>query len=169
MKIIMTALLVLFVSGCAHYLYQGDFKAKNNLDEVSNFRLYWTRTDPFIGDDKAGPMVLNVECGTAIELTESETGIEFVEASDKYESINGETGNKIVCARVTNLNRFLDYSEGDILISSLCKPIVDDEGFSAIVPLFLATEPDLHRISINVKKKRSLISSAMKAPVLICP
>lgn len=169
MKMFTSLIFILLVSGCTHFLYQGDFQANDNLNESRQYRLWWTKTEPLIGENKAGPMILNVACGVPITLTESEAGISFIAASDKYESTIGETGTTLECAKISNLSRFVDYSKGDIVLTALCKPIADDEGFSAVTPTFLSTEQASYHIPISVKEKWSLLQSAMSAPVLECP
>lgn len=163
----LTFLVIIFlVSGCTHYLYQGDFQARDNLDETRQYRLWWTKTEPLIGADKAGPIILNVACGVPIELTESAAGISFIAGSDKYESTVGETGITLVCAKINNLSRFVDYRKGDIVLTAQCKPKADD--FS-LQPSFLSTTQESYRIPIKVKEKWSLLESALSAPVLDCP
>lgn len=168
MRILVLTILILLTSGCAHYLYQGDFKAENNLNETSQFRLWWTKTDPVVGSDKAGPIILNVACGAPVTFSESDNGIVFVEGSDKFESVNGGTGSTLVCGKITNLDRFVDYSGGDILLSSFCKPIQDDEGFGLVRSILLSTEQPTYRIPITVKKEWSFLDSALSAPGLGC-
>ncbi len=169
MKNFVAFLLILSTSGCAHYLYQGDFKAENNLNETSQFRLWWTKTEPLLGDVKAGPTILDVECGVVVEFTENNNGIEFIAAADKYEPITPSSNNQLVCGKVTNLDEFLDYEDGDILLNASCKPIIDDEGFSAINPIYLSTNHASYRIPISVKKEWSFLDNALSAPKLECP
>jgi hypothetical protein len=169
MKIFTALTLLILTSGCTHYLYQGDFEAKDNLDNSQQYRLWWTRTDPLIGDDKAGPMILNVACGTAKTFTEVEDGISFVAGSDRFESVSGQTGVELTCGKVTNLSRFLDYQKGDIELSSLCEPKPSDDGFSVTGVTFLSTSQESYRVPINVTEKWSFKDSALSPKPLDCP
>ena len=169
MKNLVVVLLLVFTTGCTHYLYQGDFNARNNVDETSHFRLWWTRTEPLLGDDKAGPMILDVACGVTVEFTESQRGIEFIAATDSYEPMAGQSIAPLVCGKVTNLNQFLTYKKGDIELTSSCRPIVDDEGFSAVVPIYLFADQASYRVPITVTEEWSFYDKALSAPKLDCP
>lgn len=169
MRILTALTLIILTSGCTHYLYQGDFEAKDNLDRSQQYRLWWTRTDPLIGNDKAGPMILNVACGTAKTFTESEDGITFVAGADRFEAINGQTGEILTCGKVNNLSSFLDYREGDIELVPLCKPKPSDDGFSVVPVTFLSTSQESYRVPITVTEKRSFKDSALNPEPLDCP
>ncbi|MFT5658606.1 MAG: hypothetical protein ACI9KN_001887 [Gammaproteobacteria bacterium] len=167
MKIITSILLILFTTGCTHYLYQGDFIAKTSQDEVSQFRLWWSKTEPWIGDEKAGPIILSVECAAPITFTESSEGIVFEGGSDKYESTIGEAGPVLICGKLTNLKRSLHYNGGKILLTSSCKPIADE--FAAIEPILLSPDVPTYKIPIKMTKDWSILSSALSADPLECP
>lgn len=169
MRILTALTLVILTSGCTHYLYQGDFEAKDNLDNSRQYRLWWTRTDPLIGDDKAGPMVLNVACGTAKTFTEAGDGITFVAGSDRFESVSGQTGETLTCGKVTNLSGFLDYRDGDIELAPLCKPKPSDDSFSVVPVTFLSTSQENYQVPITVTEKWSFKDSALSPKPLDCP
>ena len=169
MKIIAALTFIMLASGCTHYLYQGDFEANDNLDNPRQYRLWWTKTDPLVGDDKAGPMILNVTCGTAKTFTEAGNGITFVAGDDRFESVSGQTGVDLICGKVTNLDRFLDYQKGDIELTPLCKPKPSDDGFSMTEVTFLSTSQETYRVPITVTEKWSFMDSALSPKPLDCP
>ena len=169
MKIFTALTLLILTSGCTHYLYQGDFEAKDNLDNPRQYRLWWTKTDPLVGDDKAGPIILNVACGPAKTFTEAEDGITFVAGADRFESVSGQTGDILTCGKITNISRYLDYREGDIELAPLCIPKASDDGFSVVPVTFLSTSQETYRVPITVTEKWSFKDSALSPKPLDCP
>jgi hypothetical protein len=136
MKKIIVIISLLLIQGCTHTLYQSDIMSQNNLNEEQAYRLWWIKTSVFSSDKGSGSMTLDAGCSIK-QLTDSAEGIVMVLPADQYSSTSGQTGPQLNCAKVTNLQKIKDFSDGDVSIVSSCEPKQND--FSVSKLKFLRT------------------------------
>ncbi|MBC8210008.1 MAG: hypothetical protein H8E21_02995 [Gammaproteobacteria bacterium] len=131
MKKMLIIISLLLIQGCTHTLYQSDIMSKNNLDQEQAYRLWWIKTSVFSSDKGSGSMKLDMGCSRK-DLTDSGEEIVMILPADQYTSTSGQSGPKLNCAKVTNLDQIKNYKQGEIAIVSSCEPKQDDFSLSPI-------------------------------------
>lgn len=81
MKLINKGLFItvsLISTACSHTLYQAELDALNAQGDPIKTVVYWSKTSPLLGVEKAGPIMLLSECSTRrLEFVDSDQGIVF--------------------------------------------------------------------------------------------
>jgi hypothetical protein len=144
------------ISGCANFLYQGEITAPDSLGKERHFIIYWTKTDPLIGQAKAGPAILLTECSpaTRIDFADQPEGIVF-RGMPGFERLPGQTGTvslNQICGRVTNYHSLTEAMEGSMTIRMECAPISDE--FAVQPRNYLAARPEPYTFPIVEKEKK---------------
>ena len=138
-------IVLIFIQGCTHTLYQGDLVSVNNRDEQQSFRLWWIKTSLFSSAKGDGNVRLDTGCGR-YGLTESEQGVTLELPADQFQSTHAGTGDSVNCGKITNLDRIRDFNEGELALEIYCAPLND--GFS-VVNKTLPRIGMVHRFSIQ--------------------
>lgn len=128
-RIILLFFSLLFFQGCTNKLYHGEFDTLNSNDQESQVVIYWTKTEPFIGEDKAGPAILMTECSTRnLTFSETENGIYFLgtPGKDQLADKTPVPTQNTHCGKINNELKFTDIQAGPINIEILCSAIIDD-------------------------------------------
>jgi hypothetical protein len=125
--------LLLLIQGCTHTLYQGDLVSTNNLDQQQSFRLWWIKTSLFSRQKGDGSIRLDTGC-SRYGFTGSDKGLNVVLPADQYQSENGQQGDRLTCATISNLKRIRDYKQGELTVETFCSPMSDD--FSVVKKTF---------------------------------
>jgi hypothetical protein len=141
-------ILLLLIQGCTNTLYQGDLVSANNDDQQQSFRLWWIKTSLFSKQKGDGNIRLDTGC-SRYGFTESKEGMTIVLPADQYQSENGQQGDRLTCAKITNLQRISDFKEGDLNVETYCTPQNDD--FS-VVKKTLPKVNMTHKFSIKSKE-----------------
>jgi hypothetical protein len=126
-------ILLLLIQACTHTLYQGDLVSANNDDQQQSFRLWWIKTSLFSKEKGDGSIRLDTGC-SRYGFTESEMGLRVVLPADQYKSENGQQGDLLTCAKITNLKHIRDYRKGELIVETYCLPMDDD--FSVVKKTF---------------------------------
>jgi hypothetical protein len=161
------ALVLCLLPACTNILYQGELTARDAYGKERNFILYWTRTDPLIGQSKAGPAILLTECSplTRIDFSEQAEGIVFrgMPGYDRLAGQNGATDSNIICGKVANFARWTDAAEGALSVAILCEPVSDE--FAQAPRNYLAARSEPYLFSVIEKvKKWSLLGETLAGP-----
>jgi hypothetical protein len=161
-------LLTIFIlSGCTNYLYQGNIKALDSEGNERNVTLYWNKTVPFIGDDKAGPASLITECGNLITFDEQVDGIVFRGSPDRDVVVS--TGLKAsireVCGEFLKHARFVGIGEGELQVMINCKPQPGDE-FSLSSRRYIAASETPYTFNVSSHKEWSLLGKTHQSPAV---
>jgi hypothetical protein len=128
-QIIFLCFCLLFVQGCTNTLYHGEIKTLNADNQKSNVVLYWTKTEPFIGKNKAGPAKLLTECSTRrLEFVQREDGIYFfgTPGLDIQADQATVTTQHFPCGKIVNKTRFTEVQTGPLNIEIKCMAEIDD-------------------------------------------
>jgi len=112
-----------------------------------DYRFYWTKTDPMVGDATAGPGILQSTCSTPKTFADSTQGIVLELTTDQYQTQPPTTGTSVICAKILNLSEFQDYDEGDLQIRFLCRSIEDD--FAVVKRSLPAPTSDAYLVPIE--------------------
>lgn len=118
-------ILLLVLQGCTHTLYQGDLVSANNEDQQQSFRLWWIKTSLFSKQKGDGNIRLDTGC-SRYGFTESQQGLSVVLPADQYKSENGQQGDRLTCATITNLKRIRDFKQGELTVQTYCTPQNDE-------------------------------------------
>lgn len=122
-------LSLLVYQGCTNKLYHGEIDASNSDNQESKVVFYWTKTELFIGNDKAGPGILMTECSTRrLTFLEREDGIYFfgTQGMDKLADQTPLTSQDIQCGKIVNEMRFTDIQAGPVNIAIGCLADIDE-------------------------------------------
>jgi len=153
MRIILLALLLYLHAGCTNLLFQGDFTAQDSTGKERHFVLYWTRTEPLIGQSKAGPAILLTECSpyTRIDFADQPEGIVF-RGMPGFDRLAGQTGASelnLICGKILSYSSLVEAREGPLALSIFCQPVSDE--FSLQKRTYLAARPEPYALSISEK------------------
>lgn len=161
-------LLTLFVlSGCTNYLYQGNVKASDSEGNERTVILYWNKTVPFVGDDKAGPASLLTECGNLITFEEQVNGIVFRGSPDRDIVVSTGLNASIndVCGEFLKQTRFVEIGEGELQVMIKCRPQPGDE-FSVSNRRYIAASETPYTFNISSNKELSLLGKTHHSPAV---
>ena len=160
---LLTLLLVLItLQGCANSLYQSEISAQDSQGQTRQFVLYWTKTEPIIGEPKAGPAVLLTQCGVPVTFVEQPGEIVFrgVPGQDRLANQDMLPEDRI-CGRFVGETTFIDLEAGILSLTMVCEPIIGD--FS-VNRAYLKASPDLYQFQVSGKKSWSLFGKRPDAP-----
>ncbi len=154
---LLAAALWLATAGCANSLFQGELTAADAYGKDRRFVLYWTRTDPLIGQSKAGPAILLTECSplTRIEFSDQPEGILFrgMPGSDIPPGQGGTVERDPVCGKVTNYTALSEAHAGPLDVVIYCRPAPGD-GFAVQPRNYLAARSEPYIFPIDEKVRR---------------
>jgi hypothetical protein len=164
-KFVIGFLLVTAASGCANHVYQGGISALDSNGKERQVVIYWTKTDPLVGEAKAGPASLLTECGIPIFFEEQETGILFrgIPGQDHLIIGEGEDGIDMVCGRFEDQNKFTEIEDGTLSVSVYCVPLVDEFSIGSRRS-YLQARQDPYRFQITSRKEWSLFGKIPEVP-----
>ena len=173
MKRIANAFIVIAVcgaAGCTNYLYQADLSGKDAYGKERQFVLYWTKTDPIIGEPKAGPAVLLTECSptTRIDFSDKPEGVVFrgMPGYDRLPDGDGAVDQNTVCGRIITYSTLVDAQAGQLSLQMICMPVQDNE-FALQPRNYLAARPEPYVFPVMEKiKKWSLTGETLAAPAV---
>ena len=166
-------LLPLFcsLSACTNYLYQGEFSGADAYNKANHFTLYWPKTEPLLGRDKAGPAILMTDCSTTrIDFSEQPDGIVFRGEHDR-DRLAGETASvnrNQICGKFVGQSQLADIHAGALPILINCEPMPADE--LAILPRNYpraSTEPYIVQIVEKIKRW-SFFGETLPGPAASC-
>jgi len=147
--------LVVF-PGCTNFLYQGEITAQDSFGKERHFVLYWTKTDPFIGEAKAGPAILLTECSplTRIDFSEQPEGIVFrgTPGLDQLAEGGGTDNQNLICGKFVNYSKMIEVIKGILSLTILCKPVQNE--FAVQPRNYLAAVQTPYNFSIEEKIRR---------------
>ena len=155
-------------SGCANVLYQGDLVAPDASGKERHFVLYWTKTDPMLGQAKAGPAILLTECSpsTRIEFDDQPEGIVFrgMPGFDRLPRQTVALERDYVCGKVINYTTLREAHAGPLTMTIYCQPVPGDD-FAVQPRNYLAALPEPYSFSIVEKTKTwSLFGETLAGP-----
>ncbi|VAX37687.1 hypothetical protein MNBD_UNCLBAC01-290 [hydrothermal vent metagenome] len=165
MKLIIVCLSLLSLSACSNYLYKGNIRALDSNGVDREVMLYWNKTAPLLGADKAGPAVLLTECGSLISFDERDQGVIFRGESGR--DMNANTGLQVedgdICGKFLNKSQFVEINEGELELSILCAP-VDADDFSISKRSYIGAKDSPYKFNIIASKKWSFLGGEHQAP-----
>ena len=167
MKLAITCLSILLLNGCSNYLYKGNIRAIDSEGKDREVILYWNKTDPLIGDDKAGPASLLTECGSLISFDERNEGIVFLgePGRDIITKTGSQVSNGDVCGRFLNHQKFVLIGDGEIELSILCQPQpISDGEFSTKKRSYIAVKSTPYKFNITSTKSWSFLGDTHQSP-----
>lgn len=158
---------LLFSTACTNTLYQGEIPALDAYGKERRFILYWTKTDPLIGEIKAGPAVLLTECSpTRVDFTDQAEGIVF-RGEPGFDRLSGaatsvEPGQ--VCGRIMGHAALSEAGAGPLSVRIDCQPMPPDD-FALRPRNYLAARSGPYFFPLAEKVKTwSLLGKTLEAP-----
>jgi hypothetical protein len=167
-RLLPLAVSLWLTAGCANTLYQGELVAPDASGHERHFVLYWTKTDPLLGQAKAGPAILLTECSpfTRIEFDDQPEGIVFrgTPGFDRLPSQTVALERDYVCGKVINYATLRDAHAGPLAMAIYCQPAPGDD-FAVQPRNYLAAQPEPYSFPVVEKTRRwSLFGETLAAP-----
>lgn len=160
---------LLFVQGCTNKLYHGEIDTLNSNDQESQVIIYWTKTEPFIGEDKAGPAVIMTECSTRnLMFSETEDGIYFfgTPGNDRQADQTPVTTQNVHCGKIANETRFTNIQAGPVNIEIKC--VADIDEFTVVTeqfyPAYINARAEPYTFEIQESSSWSFFGEIPEAP-----
>ena len=168
-QVILPFFCLLFFQGCTNKLYHGEIDALNSNDQESKVVFYWTKTEPFIGDDKTGPGILMTECSTRrLTFSEREHGIYFFGTPelDKLADQTPVTTQKIHCGKIVNEMEFKNIQAGPVNLQIICLAAISE--FSVMTgsfsPAYIKARKEPYTFEIMESSNWSFFGEIPDAP-----
>jgi hypothetical protein len=167
-RFLLLAVSLWLTSGCTNVLYQGEVDAQDSYGKERHFVLYWTKTDPLLGQAKAGPAVLLIECSpfTRIEFDDQPEGIVFrgMPGFDRLLEQAAVPERDPICGKVINYTTLREAHAGPLAVAIYCQPVPGDS--FAIQPRnYLAAQAEPYSFPVVEKIERwSLFGETLSGP-----
>jgi len=167
---IIAGLTLLFFTGCTNILYQGELTTQDAYGKERQFILYWTSTEPLIGEAKAGPAVLLTECSlTRIDFTDQSEGVVFrgTAGEDRLAGRTDAVEINQICGVIEGISSLREAKSGTIDVRIDCEPMPPDD-FAAYPRNYLAASPPKHRFTIvETERSWSILGQTLPGPAPI--
>ena len=166
----MLAMLLLgnALNGCTNYVYQGSIKAEDSQGKQRQMLLYWSKTDPLIGDKKADMAHLSTECGSLIVYENQPQGIIFRGEPQRDRLVpalakpGANTSNTIECGRIQGASRLTELGSGKVSLTIHCVPLSND--FSVVKRVYPKARESAYVFEVTENKNWSLLGSTPELP-----
>jgi hypothetical protein len=165
MKLIILCLSLAVLNGCTNYLYKGQIIAEDSKGRDRDVIIYWTKTSPLLGGDKAGPASLLTECGSLVSFDEQEQGIFFrgEPGKDRFADSQTPVKNGDICGKFLNEFRFVDIGSGALELSILCIP-EDADDFSLFQRSYVSAKHSPYKFNVIEFHDWSFLGKSLPAP-----
>lgn len=174
MKPALYLLALLFTSaltGCTNYLYQGRLAGVDAYNKANQFTLYWPKTEPLIGRDKAGPAILMTDCSTTrIDFSDQPEGIVFrgEQGRDRLAGATSGVSRNQICGSIVGQRQLAEVHAGELLVLINCEPMPADE-FDAQPRNYPKAQAEPYIFHIVEKIKRwSVFGETLQGPDVSC-
>lgn len=118
------------LAGCTNYLYQGRLAGADAYNQANQFTLYWPKTVPLIGRDKAGPAILMTDCSTTrIDFSDQPEGIVFrgEQGRDRLAGNTSSVSLNQICGRIAGQQKLAEVHAGELPVLINCEPVPADD------------------------------------------
>jgi len=169
-KLLMSLVLLSgsLLSGCTNYLYQGSIKAEDSAGKQRQVVLYWSKTEPLIGDEKADMVHVLTECGLVIVFENQPNGIIFRGEPQRDRRVNssasGNQKDNIECGRILGASRLTELGEGPLSLRIQCAPVSSE--FSVQKRTYLQARKAPYKFDVAEKKSWSFFGNTPAAPAV---
>jgi hypothetical protein len=171
-KKLFTVFILLLASqlvGCTNYLYQGAIKAEDSAGKQRQVVLYWSKTDPLIGDEKADMAHLLTECGALVVFENQPQGIIFRGNPDRDRlantgAVTPNAENTLECGRILHAQRLTELGKGKVSLTIRCEPISNE--FSVKPLTYIKAREAAYDFDVSESKSWSFLGSTPKAPAV---
>lgn len=156
------------LNGCTNYVYQGSIKAEDSEGKQRQMLLYWSKTEPLIGDEKADIAHLNTECGSLIVFENQPEGIIFRGEPQRDRIVpelatpDAGTSKTFECGRITGASRLTELGSGKVSLTIRCAPLSDD--FSVVRRVYPKARQAAYVFDVTENKNWSLLGSTPELP-----
>lgn len=168
-KIFVMLLLGSFLTGCTNYLYQGRIKAEDSAGKQRDVVLYWTKTDPMIGDAKADMAHVLTECGALVVFENRPEGIVFRGDPQRdrlaaFATITAQPSQTMECGRILHRQRLTDLGQGKVALTIRCEPKSNE--FSVKPLTYIKAQESAYEFDVRENKQWSLLGSVPEVPAV---
>ncbi len=165
----MVGLVVLtLLTGCTNYLYKGSIRAEDNMGKERQVLLYWSKTDPLIGDAKADIAHVLTECGSLVVYENQPQGIVFRGEPQRDRPVAALAPDMdgamhtFECGRILGAQRLTELGAGSVALTVHCEPLSNT--FSVKKRSYLKASSEPYFFDVSVHKQWSLLGKAPVAP-----
>ena len=166
----MLAMLLLgsALNGCTNYVYQGSIKAEDSEGKQRQMLLYWSKTEPLIGDEKADMAHLSTECGSLIVFENQPQGIIFRGEPQRDRLVpelataGAASSTTMECGRIKGASRLTAVGSGKVSLTIHCVPVSNE--FSVKKRVYPRARQAAYVFDVTENKKWSLLGSTPELP-----
>jgi len=155
--------LAALLAGCANYVYEGEIQAPDSNGVERETQLYWTKTVPLIGRNKAGPAILRTACGTPVTYAQQSERIVFRGDPGK-DRLAGQADNVAPgqeCGRFVGRSRLADIPAGPVRLTIHCVPAT---GEFSIGRAYLKARQEPYEFDVHEDKHWSFLGRTPALP-----
>jgi hypothetical protein len=159
------------LTGCTNYIYQGRISGVDAYNKANQFTLYWPKTVPLIGRDKAGPAIFMTDCSTTrIDFSEQPEGIVFrgEEGRDRLAGATSGVSRNQVCGSFVGQQKLVEVHAGKLALLISCEPMPADE-FDTQPRNYPKAKAEPYKFHIvEIIKHWSLFGETLQGPDVSC-
>lgn len=164
---VLVVLLGSLLTGCTNYLYQGRIKAEDSAGKQRDVVLYWTKTNPLIGDEKADMAHVLTECGALIVFENQPQGIVFRGDPQRdrlaaFATITAQPSQTMECGRMLHAQRLTEVGQGKVSLTIRCEPKTNE--FSVKPVTYIKAREAAYEFNVRENKQWSFLGRTPKAP-----
>ncbi len=161
---------LLVMPGCTNSLYKGEIDALSSAYHERKAIIYWTKTNPLMGEAKAGPAILMTECSTRrLTFTEKKSGLYFYgdPGKDKLANQMAITSQNTICGKIIGKKHFTNIKPGPIQVDIVCESVDDDFSVSShsTSPAYIKASKTPYTFEMTESSSWSLFGNIPEAPL----
>lgn len=158
------ALCLGLLAGCTTTVYQGSIKAPDAGNTQRQVVLYWTKTEPWVGDAKADIAHLLTECGSLVVFENTGQGIVFRGEPGRDIPVSGQANspNTFECGRFVDAKDLKAVTTGPVALTIQCNPVSDD--FSVTPRQYLKASSQPYEFNITADEQWSMLGTTPTVP-----
>lgn len=161
-------LLVGLLNGCTNYIYQGAIKAEDSAGKQREVVLYWSKTDPLIGDEKADMAHVLTECGALVVFENQPQGIIFRGNPQRdrlanHSGVASSSTRTLECGRILNAQRLTEVGKGKVSLTIRCEPKSNE--FSVKPVTYIRAREAAYDFDVSEEKSWSFLGSTPDVPL----
>ncbi len=152
------------LAGCTTTVYQGSIRAPDSGNQQRQVILYWSKTEPLIGEAKADIAHLLTECGSLLVFENTGQGIVFRGEPGRDKPVSGQPAdpNKFECGRFVDASDLKEVAAGPVALTIQCDPVSDD--FSVTPRQYIKASDQPYQFAVTADEQWNFLGATPALP-----